>query len=379
MITLTDKGGKKHKNIQQKQQNENWKLKGEEKMKKVFALLLALVMLCAFAACSQEGENNTPADSSPSESAESSSSEAPTESSSAEGKVIGFSNTMSDEYSMLVYQIVEECANEQGIEVVHISCDGSGEKQLSDIEDLITQGVDLIYIRAWDPDAIVPAIEACEEAGIPTVIADYPVNTDKGSLYFTVDQTGYGVAQANYVISLLEDNPDLVINLCYLWGSFNFPPAQSRRDGVIDTLQPYIEEGRVNFLDEQSIEGDMSEVMSKTEDWITRFQDANCFIGANDDIADGMANTLKANGYTINEDAWVLGIDGTEVGLADVQNGVISGTVSYDLQARTEQMMEYVFELLDGKSFGETEEEKTIVLEANETLVTVDNVADFLE
>ncbi len=346
-------------------------------MKKALALLLALVLVLALVGCA--GKGNDEPSTSPSDS--NSPSDQPSEEPSNEPetkKIIGFSNAASDEYSILVYNIFNEYCQQHGYDVIHISADTSGEKQLGDIEDLITKGVDCIYIRAWDPDAIVPAIEACNDAGIPTVVADYPVNTDKASLYFTVNQTGYGVAQANYVISLLEKDPDLIINLCYLWGSFTFPPAQLRRDGVINTLQPYIDEGRVNFLDEQSIEMDGSKIMSKTEDWITRFPDANCFIGANDDIADGMASTLMAAGYVINEDAWVLGIDGTELGLADVQNSVISGTVSYNIEERTHQMLDYVFELTEGKSFGETEEEKTITLDANETLVTLDNVADFL-
>ena len=344
-------------------------------MKKIFALILAMILVLSLFGCGKKADD--PADVPNNEPKPNDKVEEPADEPEEDKTVIGFSNASADEYGMVVYNIFNDYCVSKGYEVVHISADNSGEKQLSDIEDMITMGVDMVYIRAWDPDAIVPAIEACVDAGIPTVIADYPVNTDKASLYFTIDQTGYGVAQANYVVDLLEKNPDLVINLCYLWGSFNFPPAQLRRDGVINTLQPYIDKGRVNFLDEQSIEMDGSKVMSKTEDWITRFPDANCFIGANDDIADGMANTLMAAGYTINEDAWVLGIDGTDVGINDIKAGVMSGTVSYDIEARTHQMLDYAFELLDGKSFGETQEEKTITLSANETLVTIDNVADF--
>ena len=343
-------------------------------MKKIFALLLALILALSLFGCGQKADE--PADDAPANNDPKPSDkvEDPADEPEEEKKLIGFSNASSDEYGTLVWEICEAYILEHGYDVTMTSAETSGEKQLSDIEDLITLGCDLIYIRPWDPDAIVPAVEACVEAGIPTVIADYAANTDKANLYFSIDQTGYGVKQGEYLISLLEADPDLQFNLCYLWGSFTFPPAQQRRDGLVNTLQPYIDEGRVVILDEQSIEMDGSKVMSKTEDWITRFPDANCFIGANDDVAYGISNTLKAAGYTINEDAWVLGIEGTEVGLTGIQEGAISATVTFDLVTRSHDMLDYVFQMLEGEDFGG----ETMTIEATGIVVTAENVADYL-
>ncbi len=345
-------------------------------MKRGIALLLALVLALALVGCG--GGNNEEASPSPSDSAAPSDAgtETPSDDAGEGKKLIGFSNASSDEYSTLIWNICEPYIQEHGYDAILTSADSSGEKQLSDIEDLITKGCDLIYIRAWDADAIIPAVEACVEAGIPTVIADYPVNTDKGSLYFTIDQTGYGVVQAEYLESLLEADPDLVLNICYLWGSFTFAPAQQRRDGVIETLRAdgYMDDGRVVVLDEQSIEMDGSKVMSKCEDWLTRFPDANCFIGANDDIAYGIGSTLKAAGYQINKDAWVLGIEGTEVGLNGIQEETISATVTFDLVTRSHDMLDYVFRILEGEDFGG----ENITIEGVGKIVTAENVADYL-
>lgn len=342
-------------------------------MKKWLALLLALVLTLALVGCA--GDSGEEPSGEPSDSGAPSGEPSGDDGDDGEEKkLIGFSNASSDEYGTLVWEICQAYILENGYDVTMTSAETSGEKQISDIEDLITMGCDLIYIRPWDPDAIIPAIEACNEAGIPSVIADYPVNTDQASLYFTIDQTGYGVKQGEYLIGLLEADPELSLNICYLWGSFTFPPAQQRRDGLVNTLQDYIDEGRVTILDEQSIEMDGSKVMSKTEDWITRFPDANCFVGANDDIAYGIASTLKAAGYTINEDAWVLGIEGTEVGLAGIEEGAISATVTFDLVTRSHDMLDYVFRILEGEDFAG----ETVTIEGVGTIVTAENVAEYL-
>src|SRR5919197_5335386 len=53
----------------------------------------------------------------------------------------------------------------------YISADaqGSNEKQLSDIENLITRGAKVLIVLAWDADAVLPAVQQAKAEGIPVI------------------------------------------------------------------------------------------------------------------------------------------------------------------------------------------------------------------
>lgn len=63
-------------------------------------------------------------------------------------------------------------------------------KQIADVEDLVTQKVDAIFIAPYDSKGIKPALEAAKEANIPVVIMDIPVE-DENLVTATVSTDNY--------------------------------------------------------------------------------------------------------------------------------------------------------------------------------------------
>ena len=70
----------------------------------------------------------------------------------------------------------------------------------------------------------------------------------------------------------------------------------------------------------------------------------------NDDMALGAVDALKAAG--IDREQWpvILGIDGTDVGLAALKSGEIQGTVYNNKEGQAEKMFDLAFCLATGKS-----------------------------
>jgi D-xylose transport system substrate-binding protein len=78
----------------------------------------------------------------------------------AQGKKIGVSWAQFQEERWKIDEAAMKAAIEAaGNEYVSADAQASAEKQLSDIDALIAQGVDALIINAWDKDAIGPAIE----------------------------------------------------------------------------------------------------------------------------------------------------------------------------------------------------------------------------
>ena len=110
----------------------------------------------------------------------------------AEGKKIGVSWAQFQEERWKIDEAAMKAAIEAaGNEYVSADAQSSAEKQLSDIDALIAQGVDALIINAWDKDAIGPAIEKAAAEGIPVVGYDRLIE-DNRTFYLTFDNVGVG-------------------------------------------------------------------------------------------------------------------------------------------------------------------------------------------
>ncbi len=86
----------------------------------------------------------------------------------------------------------------------YISTDAASDaaQQLADVEQLITQGADALIILAQDGTAILPAVQAALDQGIPVIAYDRLIE-DPGALYITFDNVGVGRVMAEVIYGLV--------------------------------------------------------------------------------------------------------------------------------------------------------------------------------
>ena len=95
-------------------------------------------------------------------------------------------------------------------ELIVTEADGSVEKQIADIEDLITKKVDAILITAINPDALVPVVDKAMEAGIVVVDFDNLVDTDNITANILVDQKEFGKVQATWLVEAIGGKGEII-------------------------------------------------------------------------------------------------------------------------------------------------------------------------
>ena len=138
---------------------------------------------------------------------------AESEEDAADGYVVGLSN-FSVENSWRVQMVAEaEYAASQMDEVARLivtNSEGSAEKQVSDIEDLIAQGVDAILITAANPRALVPAVARAMAEGIVVVDFDNLVDTENITSHIVVDQKEFGRVQGDWLVEQLDGQGQIV-------------------------------------------------------------------------------------------------------------------------------------------------------------------------
>lgn len=103
----------------------------------------------------------------------------------------------------------EEEAKAQGVKYIMTTADNPS-KQTSNVEDLITRKVDAIVMLPIETDPMTPVAAKVQEAGIPLIIVDRELNTDKFTALIKGDNKGIGTNAAKYIAKELQGKGNVV-------------------------------------------------------------------------------------------------------------------------------------------------------------------------
>ncbi|MBI9048786.1 MAG: substrate-binding domain-containing protein [Anaerolineaceae bacterium] len=148
---------------------------------------------------------------------------------------IGFSNcSASNAWATLYIETAKwEASKYPEIEELNITDAGdSPEKQLSDIEDLIAKGVDILIIRPCTADAGVPAMEKAQEMGIPVLISNRGSNFDGFVSQQATNMIDLGFNQGTWLSEQLNGEGNIVS----MEGTSGSAPQRERYEGAMTVL-----------------------------------------------------------------------------------------------------------------------------------------------
>jgi D-xylose transport system substrate-binding protein len=179
-----------------------------------------------------------------------------------------------------------------GAKYVSADAGGSPEKQLADVEGLITKGATALIILAMDKDAIIPALAKAKQKNIPVVAYDRLIE-QPGVFYLTFDNKEVGREQARAVYKVKPKG-----NYVMIKGSSTDPNADFLRAGAQDVLADAIKKGDIKIVGEEYTDGWKPEVAQKNmEQILTRNGGkVDAVVAANDGTAGGVVAALSSRG-----------------------------------------------------------------------------------
>jgi D-xylose transport system substrate-binding protein len=201
-----------------------------------------------------------------------------------------------------------------GATYVSADAQSSSAKQLSDIEALLAQGVNALIVLGQDTAAVVPAIQAAADAGVPVVAYDRLIE-DPRAFYLTFDNVEVGRMQAAAVLAAAPKGRYVMIK-----GSNTDPNADFLRGGQQEVLQAAIDAGDITIVGEAYTDGwkpenaqkNMEQILTETSNGV------DAVVASNDGTAGGAIAALAAQGMVVP----VSGQDGDKAAL----NRVAAGT-----------------------------------------------------
>lgn len=261
-------------------------------MKKLLALLLALVMVFALAACGDSGEPATE----PSAGA----------SAAAEGDGTGYIGISMPTQSLERWNrdgaFLKAEFEAAGYKAELLYANNEVDQQVSDVQNLIADGVDLLVIAAIDGESLNTVVDEAAASDIPVIAYDRLIMNDNVDYYISFDNFSVGVLQGQFLeteLDLANKTADDPVYIEFTAGDPADNNAPYFYNGAMSILQPYLDSG---VLVCRSGQTDFDAVA--TEQW-------------NTDTALDRAQTILASYYSGGEelDAWLCSNDSTALGV----------------------------------------------------------------
>lgn len=234
------------------------------------------------------------------------------------------------------------------IEAILTNADSDISKLIDDVESLIAMNPDVIFImNSVGGEGVIPAINACAEAGIPVGIG----SAIKGDAPYTYLYEGFnnyscGQMQANYMNGIYDESMDYKV--AYISGDSETSTGPERLRGFTENFVDVHDNVEVIVTGEGNFNTDDSQ--SLAEDWLISNPEINIIVCVNDDEAQGAINACKAAG---REDVIILGIDGSDVGKANVEAGDQAASVGINFAGVAMACAQAMVDAAEGKISGE--------------------------
>ena len=297
-------------------------------MKKVLVLVLALVMILSCAAM-------------------------------AEGNKLGYTcMDGTNPFFVTLEAAIREVVEANGDELISLDPQNSNEKQISQIEDLISQGIVAMFVNPVDRDGIIAGLDKLKEANIPM----FGFDTEVADMSYLVSYAGSDNYNAGYVcgedlVAKCPDGGNIIV--------LDSPTMQSvvdRTDGFLAAI-----EGKgFTVVSQIDCMGNQEQGNLNGTDALTAHPDAVAIFGGNDPTALGAYAAAEAAGSK----ALIYGVDGSPDIKALIAEGKVTGTGAQSPMSIGKTIAEVYYKV----EAGETVEARYPI---PTFMINADNVAEF--
>ena len=342
--------------------------------RKILSVLLCVSMVAAMAAGCGSSTEDTAADAAtteeaPAEEAAETEEAAPAEdtaeaddvAASEGGRTFGYTcMDGTNPFFVALEGAIREVVESNGDTLVSMDPANDSNTQVNQIEDMISRGVELMFVNPVDADGIIPALDMLKQAEIPM----FGFDTEVGDMSYLVSYAGSDNYNAGYVCGedlakKIPEGGDILV--------LDSPTMQSvtdRTNGFLDA----IEESGVTFniVGQQDAQGNQQVANEKATDLLTAHPDVVAIFGGNDPTALGAYTAADAAGL----EPLIYGVDGSPDVKALLKDTMMEGTGAQSPITIGKTIAETAYQWLNGE-----EVESYIPIET--FLVTADNVDEY--
>lgn len=232
---------------------------------------------------------------------------------------IGLSiSTLNNPFFVSLKEGAEAEAKAKGAEIIVVDAQNDSAKQVSDIEDLIQKGIDVLLVNPTDSAAVTAAIESANSAKIPVITVDRSAEGGKVVAHIASDNVAGGKMAGDFILEKLGKKGKVV----ELEGIAGSSAARERGEGFHKSIDPVSD---IKVVAKQAADFDRAKGLSVMENILQANKDIKAVFAHNDEMALGAVEALEAAGL---KDVIVVGFDANEDAVKAVEAGTMAATVA---------------------------------------------------
>lgn len=326
--------------------------------KRLVSIILAGVMILSLTACGS-GASEQKQEATPEEAAEATDVAVEAEEAGNAGEAAGSDKEYTIGYSMKTLQeerwqreleCCQKYADELGVNFVYQVANNDSDLQISQIENLITQGVDAILVTPVDSGALSTVLKDASDQGIKVIGYDQECEGVEYDAY-----VGYSAYEIGKQFSQMAIDAGVTKgNFVFLYGDSQSGTAvENMKQGMWDTLQEYIDAGDIKVVMDQYCKDWSAESgLAHTENAISTYgEDIAAVICMNDGIANGAIQALTAAGME-NKGIVVTGQDCELTAVQRIIAGTQTATLYKDSDKLAQKVMNAAYATITGGDIG---------------------------
>lgn len=333
-------------------------------MKKLFSAVLSMAFIVGLTAgCAKSASSSSmaSASSASSESGVASSGSPSQANASQKHYTFGFTAfTMNNPFITYLNTTLKQQIEKNGDKLITTDPAQDPQKQIDQINDLISQKVDAVFICPVDVKGITPALVALKNAHIPVINYDTAVNDlSMVDTFITTDNYKAGQEVGGDIVKRFPNGGKLII-----LDTPTLAAVNDRINGVKDAIKGH----NFTIVAEQNGNCNIQTALQVMQDILQQHADADAIIGGNDPMALGALAAVKAANA---KKPVIYGIDGSPDAKQQIAAGSqVVGTAAQSPKNEAISMAEAAYKILNGQSY-----EKKIAIAP--ILITKDNLSQY--
>ena len=237
---------------------------------------------------------------------------------------VGFAQTESNNpWRLAQTASMQDEAKKRGCQLVYTDAASSAAKQVADVNSMIAQGVDFIFLAPREEKPLIPAVMAAKKNGIPVLLIDRYVDPSlakAGEDYVAFVGSNFiqeGQRVAEWTIKTTGGKGKII----ELEGTIGASPANDRKKGFDDAIKAGAPD--MTILASQSGDFARDKGRQVAETLLQAHPDATIIYAHNDEMALGAIAAIEAAGKIPGKDILIVSIDGEKDGVQAIVDGKI--------------------------------------------------------
>lgn len=264
-------------------------------------------------------------------------------------------------FFVIIEKTIREAVEANGDKLISTDPANDVTLQITQIEDMIVQGIDAIFLNPAEAEGILPALDMLKEAGIPIINFDAEVaDQSYVTAYAGSDNYNAGFVCGEDLVKKRPNGGPIII--------LDSPTMNS----VVDRTNGFLKaiEGKgFDIVAQQDAKGNLEVSMGLCQDLLQAHGDAVAIFGGNDPTALGALAAANAAGI---KECLIYGVDGSPDIKAELASGnsLIEGSGAQSPVSMAKKSVEVMYKFMSGEKVDARYPVPTF-------LITADNVAEY--